>query len=166
MFLYFLQKMRYTYSYLWYISISGATTANSSLFTYDEGKSHSSYFDDGYVPIFLDQDDVEFDNATLGQQARDVCGDNKQCLFDIHTTGKISIGMASKRAVESFVAFINETETAGKIIKIFITNVYYMVCSKLPRTSKLKEIIFRLNQIKVALCLIFVHFMIGRNYPF
>ena len=57
---------------------------------------------------------MAFDNATLGQQARDVCGDNKQCLFDIHTTGKVSIGMASKKAVESFVAVINETETPGK----------------------------------------------------
>ena len=57
---------------------------------------------------------MAFDNATLGQQARDVCGDNKQCLFDIHTTGIVSIGMASKKAVESFVAVINETETPGK----------------------------------------------------
>jgi len=105
---------QYLYRYLGYLSISGATTANNSLFTYDEGKSHSSYFDAGYVPIFLDQDDVAFDNATLGQQAREVCGDNKQCLFDIHTTGKVSIGMASKQAVESFVAIINETETPGK----------------------------------------------------
>ena len=60
---------------------------------------------------------MEFDNATLGQQARDVCGDNKQCLFDIYTTGKVSIGMASKQAVESFVAVIKETETAGKTKK-------------------------------------------------
>lgn len=55
-----------------------------------------------------------FDNATMGQQARDVCGENKQCLFDIYTTGKVSIGMASKQAMESFVAVINETETPGK----------------------------------------------------
>lgn len=86
------------------------------MFTYDEGKNHSSYFDVGYVPIFLDQDDLVFDNATLGQQAHDVCGDNKQCLFDIHSTGKVSIGEASKQAVESFVAVINETETPGEKI--------------------------------------------------
>jgi len=102
-------RIHYEFGRLW------ATTANNSLFTYDEGKSHSSYFDAGYVPIFLDQNDMAFDNATLGQQARDVCGDNKQCLFDIHTTGKVSIGMASKKAVESFVAVINETETPGCI---------------------------------------------------
>ena len=69
----------------------------------------------GFVPIFLDQDNLVFENATLGQQAHDVCGDNKQCLFDIHTTGKISIGEASRQAVELFVAVINETETPGEM---------------------------------------------------
>ena len=66
------------------------------------------------MPIFLDEEDLVFSNATLGQQARDLCGNNKQCLFDIHTTGKITIGRASKQAAESFVAVINETETPGK----------------------------------------------------
>ena len=98
--------------------LTGATSANDSLFTYEEGKDHSSYFDVGYLPIFLDQEDFDnltlFDNVTLGEEARDVCGDNKQCLFDIYTTGKVSIGLASVRAVESFIAVINDTETPGK----------------------------------------------------
>ena len=55
-----------------------------------------------------------FDNVSLGEQARDVCGDNKQCLFDVYTTGKVNIGLASMRAVESFLAVINDTETRGK----------------------------------------------------
>ena len=96
------------------VFFSGVTTANISLFTYEEGKSHASYFDAAYVPIFLDQEDLVFDNATLGQQARDVCGDNKQCLFDIHTTGKVSIGRASKQAVELFIAVISDAETPGE----------------------------------------------------
>ena len=90
---------------------TGATTANDSLFTYNEGKSHASYFDGGYAPIFLDQEKMVFNNATLEKLAWGVCGDNKQCLFDIYTTGKVSIGRASKQAVESFIAVINETET-------------------------------------------------------
>ena len=98
--------------------LTGATSANDSLFTYEEGKDHSSYFDVGYLPIFLDQDDFDnltlFDNVTLGEEARDVCGDNKQCLFDIYTTGKVSMGLASVRAVESFIAVINDLETPGK----------------------------------------------------
>lgn len=96
------------------ILLIGATSVNDSLFIYEEGEDHSTYFDAGYVPIFLDKDDLVFDNVTLGKQARDACADNKQCLFDIFTTGKVSIGMASKQAVESFIAVVNETETAGE----------------------------------------------------
>ena len=91
--------------------IAGATTDSESLFTYDEGKNHASYFDAGYVPIFLDDVDLVFNNTTLGQQAQDVCGDSKQCLFDIYTTGKVSIGRASKQAVESYILVITQTET-------------------------------------------------------
>ena len=116
------------YHYLRHISIPGATTAKNSLFTYDEGKSHASYFDVGYVPMFFNQEDLVFDNATLGQQARDVCGDNKQCLFDIHTTGKVSIGRASKQAVQSFVAAIKVAETPGKQKLSF--KVAGLVCRK------------------------------------
>ena len=98
--------------------LTGATSASDSLFTYEEGKDHSSYFDVVYLPIFLDQVDFDnltlFDNVTLREEARDVCGDNKQCLFDIYTTGKVSIGLASVRAVESFIAVINDLETPGK----------------------------------------------------
>ena len=97
-----------------FVLLVGATSADDSLFIYEEGMNHSSYFDAGYVPIFLDKDDLVFDDVTLGKQARDACGDNKQCLFDIFTTGKVSIGMASKQAVESFIAVLNETETAGE----------------------------------------------------
>lgn len=97
-----------------FILLIGATSVNDSLFIYEEGEDHSTYFDAGYVPIFLDKDDLVFDNVTLGKQARDACADNKQCLFDIFTTGKVSIGMASKQAVESFIAVVNETETAGE----------------------------------------------------
>ena len=97
-----------------FVLLIGATSADESLFIYEEGMDHSSYFDAGYVPIFLDEDDLVFDNVTLGKHARDACGDNKQCLFDIFTTGKVSIGMASKQAVESFIAVVNDTETAGE----------------------------------------------------
>ena len=93
--------------------IAGATTASESLFTYDEGKNHASYFDVDYVPIFLDDVELVFNNATLGQQAQVVCGGSKQCLFDIYTTGKVSIGSASKQAVESYILIITQTETTG-----------------------------------------------------
>jgi len=45
-------RIHHEFGQLW------TTTANSSLFTYDEGKSHASYFDVGYVPLFLDEEDL------------------------------------------------------------------------------------------------------------
>ena len=94
------------------VSIPGVTTDNISLFTYEEGKSHAFYFDADYVPIFLDE--LSFDDSTLDQQAREVCGDNRQCMFDIYTTRRVNIGTASKQAVESFIEMNIATETQGR----------------------------------------------------
>ena len=110
----FLSLILQTFHNVNVIILTGATSASDSLFTYEEGTDHSFYFDVGYLPIFLDQSDLVFDNPFLEEQARDVCGDNKQCLFDIHTTGKVSIGLASMRALEYFLAVISDTETPGK----------------------------------------------------
>ena len=94
------------------VILTGAVTEEDSLFTYDYGENHTSYVDVGYIPVFFDQELI-FDDVIFGQKARNVCGNNKQCLFDIYTTGKISIGMNSKKALESFVAVVNEIETPG-----------------------------------------------------
>ena len=96
----------------------GATSSCDSIFTYDEGKKHSSYFNAEYVPMFLNQANFTIENATLGQQAKDVCGDSILCLFDVHTTGKISIGKATKQAMEVLAANINDTQTPGKVCVI------------------------------------------------
>ena len=93
------------------VILTGAVTEEDSLFTY-YGENHTSYVDVAYIPVFFDQDLI-FDDVIFGQKARNVCGNNKQCLFDIYTTGKISIGMNSKKALESFVAVVNEIETPG-----------------------------------------------------
>ena len=68
------------------------------------------------MPLFLDQTDLTFHNATLGKMALDVCGDNRQCLFDIHTTCKPSIGKATKKAMESLIVITNTLEKRGKQI--------------------------------------------------
>lgn len=97
------------------IFVLGVTSANDSLFTYEEGKNHSFHVVAEYVPIFLDHANLTFENATLGQEAKDMCGDSILCLFDIHTTGKFSIGDATKQALELYAADINDTQTSGKL---------------------------------------------------
>ncbi|CAH3193578.1 unnamed protein product [Porites evermanni] len=101
------RRLHYEFGQQW------VTTGNISLFTYEEGKSHAFYFDANYVPTFLDEEELSFDDSALGLQARDVCGHNRQCMFDIHTTRRVNIGIASKQAVESFIEINIATQTQG-----------------------------------------------------
>ena len=67
------------------------------------------------MPLFLDQADLTFQNATLGKLARDVCGDNRQCLFDIHTTGRVSIGRANKKTMDWVSGVDTELQRPGEL---------------------------------------------------
>ena len=92
----------------------GVTTAADSLFIYQQGKSHSSYHHPQYEPIFPDTQSLIFDDKSLEKEAQNVCGENKECMFDIYTTKKVRIGRATKETVQQFVAVINDTVKPGK----------------------------------------------------
>lgn len=89
------------------------TTSHESLFVYQQGKSHATYHDPSYQPIFADEHKLEFSDKELEKGAQDTCGDNKQCMFDIFTTGKLRIGRATKETVTQFVAVVNDTAKPG-----------------------------------------------------
>lgn len=72
-----------------------------SLFTYNPGQSMESFSDTNFVPIF-DPTDLPFFNMS---GAAEVCGDSFECLFDVGSTGLISIGNLTMEAQISF----NET---------------------------------------------------------
>ena len=65
------------------------------MFTYRTGESYDSFLNLGFTPVFLDETNSLFSNNTLEQQARDICGENEECLFDIAVTGKTSVGEAT-----------------------------------------------------------------------
>ena len=92
----------------------GVTTEDESLFTYQQGKNHGSYFHPDYTPIFPDSQELVFEDKSLEEEAKEVCGDSAQCMFDIYTTKKVTIGKASKETVEQFVAVINDTVKPGR----------------------------------------------------
>ncbi|XP_078593732.1 uncharacterized protein LOC144871758 isoform X2 [Branchiostoma floridae x Branchiostoma japonicum] len=62
-------------------------------FFYEPGMAISSYKDSSYVPHYTDQ--VIFSSAVLEQQANAVCGDDRECLFDISETGDLEVGQLS-----------------------------------------------------------------------
>ena len=96
------------------------TTPDESLFVYQQGKSHATYHNPSYQPIFADSQKLDFQDKALEKEAQDICGDSSQCMFDIFTTGKVRIGRATKETVRQFVAVINDTDKPGKQYNNFL----------------------------------------------
>ena len=84
---------------------------NRTLFTYRSGESYDHFRDLDFTPVFLDGTASLFPNSTLEQEAKNICGENKECLFDIAVTGKASVG-------EATLELINELEERTNYSKI------------------------------------------------
>ncbi len=81
------------------------------MFTYRIGESYDRFRDLHFTPVFLDETASLFSNSTLEQEAKNICGENKECLFDIAVTGKASVG-------EATLELINELEERTNYSKI------------------------------------------------
>ncbi len=73
-------------------------SVDESLFTYNPGESFSTFYSPSFIPIF----EPTFTNSTLEKLAREVCGDDEYCLFDIAATKTIEIGMATMDGGKEF----------------------------------------------------------------
>lgn len=80
-----------------------------SLFAYRDFEDWSTY----YRPDFRPRFEVTFNNSELEQSANNVCGDDQFCLFDIATTGRTEIGLATRDSVLR-IEEIFELSLAGK----------------------------------------------------
>ena len=76
--------------------ITGQVSSNTSLFTYKPGENTSSFVNESFVPIFLDEP-IPFASDELKQQAEAVCGGDANCLFDIASTGDVAVGASTKQ---------------------------------------------------------------------
>ncbi|RNA08668.1 sushi domain-containing 2-like [Brachionus plicatilis] len=102
--------------------------SESSIFIYQQGFQHSNYVDLSYIPKFV-QDGIIFSNSSLESLAREKCGENIKCLYDVSVTLDIEIGILSlkfdkkievfqqdlaniSQALENFEKPNNETETS------------------------------------------------------
>ncbi len=73
-------------------------SVNESLFTYNAQENFAHFYDPNFNPVF----ETTFKNADLEDKAREVCGNDEYCLFDIAATNNVEIGKATMRGVESF----------------------------------------------------------------
>lgn len=95
-----------------------AVTEESSLFQYDSLELINSYkikHDPNFVPTF---EVDENKNDTLAQDAKNLCGDDMFCRFDVLTTNSLEIGNATKISFSSYRALVNSLQpvvTCGRL---------------------------------------------------
>jgi len=65
--------------------------SSESLFTYNLNDSWSTYYSPDFTPVFK----ATFTNSTLKALAMERCKDNKFCLFDAATTGRLVVGIST-----------------------------------------------------------------------
>ncbi len=87
-------------------------TEDESLFTYNPGQSVETYINTQFVPEF-DPLQLPFINM-MG--AAEVCGDNVECLFDIGSTGLISLGNITLEAQIEFNETLDLSEPGTPLI--------------------------------------------------
>ena len=60
------------------------------MFTYPDGLSAANFSFPAHMPVFLD----ELNSSTLAE-ARRVCGNNSQCIYDFSQTGNEELAMTT-----------------------------------------------------------------------
>ncbi|XP_059152070.1 uncharacterized protein LOC131938174 [Physella acuta] len=74
-------------------------TTATSVFSYKEGESTSSYQHPEFIPMFRDEaDPAEVDKA------KEICGDNDACIFDFMATGDVAFAESTKEFSEEMQA--------------------------------------------------------------
>ena len=93
------------------------TSPANTIFTYYTGYSHASFKNDNYLPLFL-SDGITFQNSTLETLARAKCGSNMECLFDVSTTGQLTVGESTLTFTQD-ISNLKE-ELSSKIKKLLL----------------------------------------------
>ena len=78
-------------------------SSDESMFTYPFGKEWQSFSHPLFSPFY----DISFSDSALEVKAKEICGDDEFCLFDIAATGRIEIGEATFTGGQDFEMLIN-----------------------------------------------------------
>ena len=72
----------------------------TTVFTYSNGYDYKFFKNSSYLPKFL-SDGISFKNSTLEALAIQKCGTNKNCLFDVSSTGQIEMAELNRKFEET-----------------------------------------------------------------
>lgn len=113
------QGVRFTTSLLLFL-LTGATDESSSLFTYGPGDTHRDYFDNSYVPTFMEGYDPVIAKMEEGARktALMTCEQSFQCIFDIAVSGRSDVGKATKEFQEWLLGMKRNLHGKGETRKL------------------------------------------------
>ena len=74
---------------------SGQINHSQSLFTYAQNETASTFAIPDFSPMF--GDNITWQSDALRKQAEEVCGSDRECLYDVASTNKLSVGQATKQ---------------------------------------------------------------------
>jgi hypothetical protein len=90
----------------------GVTLASDSLFTYPMGKTHASYQNPSFVPVF----EPPAPDPGAAQRAQDICGDNAECKFDYFLTGNENIAKATVTSAQEYAIILEQLKPGMSFI--------------------------------------------------
>ena len=90
--------------------------ARRSLFYYQPDESWDTFYDPFFVPSF----EPTFTNPDLEEEAMEVCDDDINCLYDIATTGKVQIGVATRDTSVQIEQILRNTMPGKSITRYWI----------------------------------------------
>lgn len=91
----------------------------TSLFTYGNGKNHNDFVNTQYKPLFFDEIKSLFSDKRLEIKAKAICGDVKECLYDVAASGSVSFGKSTKQAIDHFTKIKKDINT-GRLALILL----------------------------------------------
>ena len=83
-----------------YVTLTGRITKAESLFVYKNGTSYEYYQDYDFVPQFR----ASFSSPEEEARAREICGNNSQCLYDYSQTQDSQFAANTRRIDEKHTA--------------------------------------------------------------
>lgn len=80
--------------------ILGRISEEESLFTYKDGKTYSDFQNPSFVPTFETPSD-------LPEDVVEVCGDDKECIFDYAVSGSPELATETRQRKQTFMSFLD-----------------------------------------------------------
>ncbi|CAH1226370.1 HMCN1 [Branchiostoma lanceolatum] len=94
------ERELYAFGNSWQVTVEDGP--KKSLFFYKDGEDVSTFTSPDYQPKYTDE--LVFSDPELETKAREICGNDTECLFDVSQTGDIEVAVITVEGKEDFAS--------------------------------------------------------------